>query len=203
MGKRIAIAGTIIGTSVGITVGRTVRWWRTWGNDPREPAKSLPGDDLVPTPRVIVTRGITIDAPPAAVWPWLVQMGYGRAGWYSYDRLDMRGRSATTIVPGWQTLQVGDVPPFARRRVRGPAGRARPGARPVHGHRHRREPGGKDVRAQLRRPGRTRRLRTILGQTPQDFAASWAFVLEPLDGGRTRLIERFRIRVGAREPRSG
>ena len=76
MRVRIAIAGAVIGTTVGITIGRTVRWWRTWGFDALEEAKALPGDELVPTPKGIITRGITIDAPPEAVWPWLVQMGY-------------------------------------------------------------------------------------------------------------------------------
>ena len=73
----------------------------------------LPGDELVPTPTAIDTRGITIDAPPEAVWPWLVQMGYGRAGWYSYDRLDMRGKSVDTIVPKHQALAVGDLMPMS------------------------------------------------------------------------------------------
>ena len=100
MRVRIAIAGAVIGTAAGITISRAVRWWRTWGYDPIEESKALPGDDLVPTPKGIITRGITIDAPPEAVWPWLVQMGYGRAGWYSYDRMDMKGGSATDDRPG-------------------------------------------------------------------------------------------------------
>ena len=57
------------------------------------------------------TRGITIDAPPEAIWPWLVQMGYGEAGWYSYDQLDQRGTSATGINAAWQQLAVGDIVP--------------------------------------------------------------------------------------------
>ena len=113
MRARIAITGAVIGTAAGITVGRTVRWWRTWGIDPAEAAKPLPGDDLVPTPTGMETRGMTIDAPPEAVWPWLVQMGYDRAGWYSYDQLDMRGKSVDTILPAYQGLVVGDVMPVA------------------------------------------------------------------------------------------
>ena len=109
MRRRIAIAGAVIGTAAGITIGRTVRWWRAWGVDPTEAAKALAGDDLVPTPTAIETRGITIDAPPEAVWPWLVQMGCDRAGFYSWDRLDNGGRpSASRIHPEWQTLAVGD-----------------------------------------------------------------------------------------------
>ena len=197
MRMRIAIAGTVIGTSVGITVGRTVRWWRTWGYDPGEAAKALPGDDLVPTPKGIITRGITIDAPPEAVWPWLVQMGYGRAGWYSYDRMDMQGGSARTIVPGWQKLQVGDVLPVSPDggfvvKVIEP-GRALvlfTDTDIVESQAARTFEPSSDIPAGIVASG------AILGQIPKDFAASWAFALEPLDGGRTRLIERFRIRTG-------
>src|SRR6185369_12325462 len=57
------------------------------------------------------TRGITIDAVVEDVWPWLMQLGYGRGGWYSYDKLDMKGHSATEILPEWQGLQVGDTVP--------------------------------------------------------------------------------------------
>src|SRR6478752_499569 len=112
MRRRIAIAGAVIGPAAGITIGRMVRWWRTWGVDPAEAARPLAGDDLVPTPTAIETRGITIDAPPEAVWPWLVQMGFGRAGWYSYDRFDMRGKSLETIDPKLQALAVGDLMPM-------------------------------------------------------------------------------------------
>lgn len=197
MRMRIAIAGTVIGTSVGITVGRTVRWWRTWGYDPREDAKAMPGDELVPTPKGIITRGITIDAPPEAVWPWLVQMGYGRAGWYSYDRMDMQGGSAKTIVPGWQKLAIGDVMPvspdggFVVKAVE--PGRALvlfTDTEVVESQAARTFEPSSDIPAGLVASG------AILGQIPRDFAASWAFALEPLDGGRTRLIERFRIHVG-------
>jgi hypothetical protein len=198
MRMRIAIAGAVIGTAAGVGISRTVRWRRTWGIDPLEAAKSLPGDDLVPTPSAIETRGITIDAPPEAVWPWLVQMGYGKAGWYSYDELDTRGKSAGAIVPEWQTLEVGDVMPFSTDggfavRVVEP-GRAlvlSADTELIAAQTAAAESATTaDVPAGLAASG------AFLRQTPQDFAASWAFVLEPLDGGRTRLIERFRIRFG-------
>ncbi len=52
---------------------------------------------------------VTIEAPPSQVWPWLVQMGWDRAGWYSWDRLDNGGRpSAQEVHPEWQDLSVGD-----------------------------------------------------------------------------------------------
>ena len=67
----------------------------------------MPGDELFPDANA-TTRGITIDAPPEAVWPWLVQIGYGRAGWYSYDWIDNDGRpSLDRIAPELQDLVVG------------------------------------------------------------------------------------------------
>jgi hypothetical protein len=69
----------------------------------------LAGDEHVPEPMVQATRAVTIDAPPEEVWPWPVQMGPDRGGFYSYDRLDNEGQpSATTIIPGLQDLQQGD-----------------------------------------------------------------------------------------------
>lgn len=80
---------------------------------PEEVSRPLPGDEVIPHP--IGSAGmhaITIDVPPDQVWPWLVQMGCDRAGWYSYDLLDNGGRhSATTINPAWQHLAIGDVMP--------------------------------------------------------------------------------------------
>ncbi len=82
----------------------------------RHRRQSLPGDDLVAA-RWQTTRGIDISAPADEVWPWLVQMGYGRGGWYSYDRLEHRvgagkfaeGGSAKRVIPELQQLAVGDT----------------------------------------------------------------------------------------------
>jgi hypothetical protein len=206
MRMRLFLVGAAIGTATAITVTQARRWWRTWGVDPAEATKRLPGDDIVLDAVGGETRGVTIDAPPEAVWPWLLQMGYGRAGWYSYDQLDQRGRSADEVVETWQDLAVGDIVPT--------------------------HPGGGFEVAGIE-PGRALVLRTdtalvaaqaaavsgaangleaatpgvklsgaMLSGTPQQFAASWAFVLEPLDGGRTRFIERFRIWFGAEQPGS-
>lgn len=84
-----------------------------WGASRSERGAALPGDDLVARPRLLdATRAIDIAAAPGAVWPWLVQMGAGRAGWYSYDLIDNGGRpSARRIVPELQALAVGDVLP--------------------------------------------------------------------------------------------
>jgi hypothetical protein len=104
------------------------RWWGATEAERRMP---LPGDDLVPRPMVQITHGMTIEAPPDQVWPWLVQLGHGRAGFYSdsrfwdrcvdwyYRRLSReqtgkpgpgyRVEASDRIVPTWQHPQVGDV----------------------------------------------------------------------------------------------
>src|SRR6478672_6897855 len=87
-----------------------------WGATSREQAQPLVGDDLLPAVDLSATRAITVDAPADAVWPWLVQLGQGRGGFYSYDWLEqMVGagiRSADYIVPELQQLAVGDTVPL-------------------------------------------------------------------------------------------
>ena len=183
----IALAGAA-GFAVGSYLLMT-REQRTWGVDPGEAARRLPGDDIVNDPIVVETRGIHINAPPEAVWPWLVQMGYGRAGWYSYDQIDMDGHSADTILEEFQELAVGDQMP------------THPG-------------GGFEVRALQPNEALVLYLDTELVNagaedeaTPvglqgagtmgdmamSEFRSTWAFILEPAPGGRTRLIERMRL----------
>ena len=90
------------------------RWHRHWGATPAEVDACLPGDELFPHARFRSTRAITIDAPPDAVWPWLVQIGCLRAGWYSNDLLDNLARpSATTLVPDLQHLEIGEWVPMS------------------------------------------------------------------------------------------
>jgi len=80
-----------------------------WGATDEEVAGLFPGADLIPGGVRSGTMAITIEAPPADVWAWLVQMGYDRAGWYSWDRLDNWGRSSSErIHPEWQKLSIGD-----------------------------------------------------------------------------------------------
>jgi hypothetical protein len=80
-----------------------------WGASDEEVRQPYPGADLVAGGRRGATMAVTIDAPPSRVWPWLVQMGCDRAGWYSWDRLDNAGlASAERIHPEWQTRTVGD-----------------------------------------------------------------------------------------------
>lgn len=94
---------------------RWVRPWQlTWGSTHDEVAKSMPGDDVVAAPSFNATRAVSIQAPPECIYPWLVQMGVGRAGWYSYDLLDNLARpSARTILPQHQRIEVGDVVPMS------------------------------------------------------------------------------------------
>ncbi len=83
-----------------------------WGATPDEINSHIIGDDLCPKATLTATRCITISAPPQDVFPWIRQMGFGRAGWYSYDWLDNLGRkSATSILPEWQSVQSGDLIP--------------------------------------------------------------------------------------------
>ena len=94
---------------------RYVRPWQlTWGATAAEVSRDLPSDDLVSRPTFDATRAITLEPPPEQVWPWLVQMGLTRAGWYSYDLLDNLGRpSARCIVPELQRLEPGDIVPMS------------------------------------------------------------------------------------------
>jgi len=72
----------------------------------------LPGDDLIDRPAFDATHGVDLPVPPEQVWPWIVQMGSGRGGWYSYDFIDNGGvPSARRILPEHQRLAVGDVVP--------------------------------------------------------------------------------------------
>jgi hypothetical protein len=91
-----------------------------WGATDAEVHRPLPGDDIVPHPMLETTHAITIRAPRAAIWPWLVQMGYHRAGWYTdswYVWVDKylfrieRPLSADHILPQFQRLEVGDTVP--------------------------------------------------------------------------------------------
>jgi hypothetical protein len=80
-----------------------------WGATDEEVAGPFPGADLVPGGERGATMAVTIEAPPRRVWPWLVQMGCDRAGWYSWDLLDNGGvPSADRIHPEWQAISVGD-----------------------------------------------------------------------------------------------
>ncbi len=99
-----------------------LRWARPaqlrWGATDAEVARAMPGDALSNHPTFLSTRAITINATPKVIWPWLVQIGYGRAGFYGYDILENLGsprglKSADHIVPELQQLAVGDPLPLS------------------------------------------------------------------------------------------
>ena len=117
MRPRRVLAAGLLGAlaGAGAAVASYPRWrdWCvTWGAQAGELTRAWPGDELMTEPAVVTTRAVTIDAPASAVWPWLVQMGPGRAGAYTYDwienlaGLDMH--SADEIVPELQHMEVGD-----------------------------------------------------------------------------------------------
>jgi hypothetical protein len=89
-----------------------------WGATAEEAARAMPGDDLIAHPSFLATRAITIRGRPEDIWPWLVQMGYGRAGFYGYDLIENPGggrgiRSANAILPELQHPKPGDVLPLS------------------------------------------------------------------------------------------
>lgn len=176
-------------------------WWRSWGVSPDEQHRALPGDEVVPGAVTAETRGITIAAPPASVWPWLVQMGFGRAGWYSYDQVDMEGSSSERILPEHQSLAVGDVVP------------THPGGgfvvQAMEEGRHLvlyldnqlvRTQASEAEAINAESPANLRVAGAFMeGAQPPEFTATWAFVLEDPGNGQTRLIERFRVLFGGDE----
>jgi hypothetical protein len=140
------------------------RWHTGWGATPAERRAAMPGDELIARPHFAPTRAVTIDARPEAVWPWIVQMGYGRAGWYSYDLLDNRGRqSALRIEPRWQGVRVGDAVPMSARVDERTAFRV-----------HSLVPG-----------------RCVVWAKPD---STWTWLLTPTAAGGTRLVTRVRAR---------
>ena len=177
---------------------------QTWGVVPSDANKPVAGDDLIADPVIVDTRSLVIDAPPAAVWPWLAQLGFGRGGWYSYDRMDMAGSSADRILPRFQDLTAGDIVPthpgggFLAKVVE--PGQAlvlyldhelvRSQAEAAEAER------GAAARAAVDEhlPGGLQLAGAMGGLSMPEFRATWSFVLEPQAGGtRTRLVERFRV----------
>jgi len=144
-------------------------WFLNWGATGEEVQGVMAGDASVTRPSYQTTLGVTIDAAPAQIWPWLVQMGYRRGGLYSYDWLDrlfgyLDAPSAEQILPQWQTLAVGDVIPIGRG-------------------------GGFPVRS-------LEPLTSLVlaGEAP-GFAWSWELALVPVSRDRTRLLSRNRART--------
>ena len=83
-----------------------------WGATDEEMDRKLPGDELIPNPRLRATHAVSVETSPNKIWPWLVQLGQGRGGFYSYERLEnLAGcqiHNADSILPEHQDLKVGD-----------------------------------------------------------------------------------------------
>ncbi len=89
-------------------------WQQNWGSTEAEVNRVMLGDEIVTAPTFNATRAVTVNAPAERIWPWIVQMGYLRAGFYSWDILDNHGiPSAGRILPQYQNLEVGDVVPLS------------------------------------------------------------------------------------------
>src|SRR5271169_4011573 len=131
---------------------------------PAERARTLPGADLIRQPIGAVNHAITIHRSPHEVWPWLVQMGSGRAGWYAYDFIDNgRHPSADRILPEYQNISVGSVFPAL--------------------------PGVTDVFSVVQYE--TEHSLVLSWRSPSGrYLTTWAFVLERLQPNSTRLIVR-------------
>src|SRR5215470_2303432 len=115
MFKKIAIGSVALGALAFGAYLRIIRPWqlRWWATD-EEVGRAMPGDDVVKQPAFNATRAVTIQARPEEIWPWLVQIGGKRAGWYSYDWLDNLGiPSAQRIIPELQHVAVGDLIPLS------------------------------------------------------------------------------------------
>ncbi len=104
----MAVGLGLAGVVVALYVWVIKPWHLRWGATDAEVARDMPGDDLIPGAKA-ATRVITIEGTVNQVWPWLVQLGFGKAGWYSYDWIDNDFKpSADRIIPEYQNLQVGD-----------------------------------------------------------------------------------------------
>ena len=170
-----ALAAAFAAAEAGLYLVLTRPRFLRWGATKEEQTRPLPGDELS-EPELSHTQAITIDAPPERVWPWLIQMGQGRGGFYTHEWLEQaagaRIHNAETIVPEWQDVRVGD-------HVR--TYWDVPGMEPLAWHIHTLEPN-----------------RALVLDWRGEGRSGWAFYLQPLPGGRTRLLARDH---GVRVPR--
>lgn len=169
MKKRVLVGSFVImGALAAFVIYSTMQVRATSG----ERISALAGDGLIPQPIGSVDHAITIHRPPRDVWPWLVQMGSGRAGWYAYDFIDNGGhRSAERILPAYQNVHVGSVFP------------ALPGVTDVF----------------LVTECEPERSLVLSWRLPSGkYQTSWAFVLEQTQPDQTRLIVRGRVAPGYR-----
>lgn len=181
-------SGMALATLVGVYHVVIRPWQVRWGATDEEVAARLPGDERIAEPATQVTRAIDVDAPPEAVWPWIVQLGADRGGFYSYDWLeDLFGlgiHSANAVVADWQQLAVGDlVAADARRRGGWYVVDLRP-----------------DELLALQVADLRRGRPTSRADRP-GWEFLWTFALRPTPGGTTRLVVRERVAVGRRSLR--
>jgi len=161
-------------------------WHLRWGATDEETKRPLPGDDMVLLPKLQATHAITIHATAEKIWPWLVQMGQGRGGLYSYDWLEnllgLDIHSADHILPEYQRLKVGDVIPLEPGGTGPPVVAIWPDRALVLGG---------ELRGGVGSSGSPFDLRD---KNPESYmTCSWVFFLQPVNGKATRLIERFRL----------
>jgi hypothetical protein len=164
----------VAAVGIAATVGAHVRWTRprafSWGATPEETSRPMPGDGICPRPQLNATRAVSIAAAADDIWPWLVQWGWNRAGFYSYDLLDNLGRpSAREVLPQFQDLQVGDWVPMSGTITPDTAYRV-----------SRLDPG-----------------KLMLWEKP---GGTWLWLLEPDGDGHTRLVTRLRSRYAWTRP---
>jgi len=113
MTKKMLMALVVFLLIAGLLYGLVIRpWFLWWGATNEEIYGTWPGDDIIPGMKTENTRAITINAKPSEIWPWLMQMGQGRGGLYSYDWLEnligLDIHSANNIIPEFQNLDVGE-----------------------------------------------------------------------------------------------
>ncbi len=173
-GRKVAAIGVVAVAVYGVWVRpRLMRW----GATDEEVADPYPGADLVPDGKRAATMAVTIEAPPEQAWPWLVQMGGDRGGWYSWDLLDNGGRpSADEVHPEWQDLALGDYVKYWTRS--GPVDAWEVAA--LEPNRFLGLRGLTDLRGRNLDPSQPRPSAYIEGL--------WGFQLKELSGGRARLV---------------
>ncbi len=148
-----------------LTYPRWRPWCLTWGATEGEAGMALPGDELLEDPDVVTTRAIGIEVAPSSIWPWIVQMGSGKAGMYTYDWIEnllgLNMHSADEILPQFQDRKVGDLEQIGSK--------------------------GPRLQVAVLEP------ETALVVRSENGNWVWAFCLYPTSDGRTVLVSRNRI----------